>query len=179
MWQETNFSHLLKEKRRLREITVREMAELAGVSPGYYSDIESGGATRRSGHSEHNLTEISSIAMPVKHVSLHVMHLSAVSHRHVGLFTQPRSTRFRIIRREPDKHRLANLDPTRTRVDLNIERELALFGRLDIPRIGTPLSGIRDRVSRIRRVGLTRTNGQTGRAAGQVQPELGVADLQP
>jgi transcriptional regulator with XRE-family HTH domain len=42
MWQETNFSRLLKEKRRLREITVREMAELAGVSPGYYSDIESG-----------------------------------------------------------------------------------------------------------------------------------------
>jgi transcriptional regulator with XRE-family HTH domain len=42
MWQETNFSRFLKEKRRQREITVREMAELAGVSPGYYSDIESG-----------------------------------------------------------------------------------------------------------------------------------------
>ena len=42
MWQETSFSRFLKEKRRLREITVREMAELAGVSPGYYSDIESG-----------------------------------------------------------------------------------------------------------------------------------------
>jgi transcriptional regulator with XRE-family HTH domain len=43
MWQqETNFSRFLKEKRRLREITVREMAELSGVSTGYYGDFESG-----------------------------------------------------------------------------------------------------------------------------------------
>jgi transcriptional regulator with XRE-family HTH domain len=42
MWRETDFSRFLKEKRRQREITVREMAELSGVSPGYYSDIESG-----------------------------------------------------------------------------------------------------------------------------------------
>jgi transcriptional regulator with XRE-family HTH domain len=42
MWQETGFSRFLKEKRLARGITVREMAELAGVSPGYYSDIESG-----------------------------------------------------------------------------------------------------------------------------------------
>jgi transcriptional regulator with XRE-family HTH domain len=42
MWRETDFSRFLKEKRRLGEITVREMAELSGVSPGYYSDIESG-----------------------------------------------------------------------------------------------------------------------------------------
>ena len=41
MW-ETNFCRFLKEKRRLREITVRAMAELADVSAGYYSDIESG-----------------------------------------------------------------------------------------------------------------------------------------
>ena len=41
MW-ETGFGRFLKEKRRSQEITVRGMAELAGVSPGYYSDIESG-----------------------------------------------------------------------------------------------------------------------------------------
>ncbi|MDR1439323.1 MAG: helix-turn-helix domain-containing protein [Clostridiales bacterium] len=42
MWQEASFSRFLKERRRARGITVREMAELAGLSPGYYSDIESG-----------------------------------------------------------------------------------------------------------------------------------------
>ena len=41
MWQETDFSRLLKEKRKLREITVRGMADIAGLSPGYYCDIES------------------------------------------------------------------------------------------------------------------------------------------
>ena len=41
MWG-TEFSKFLKEKRRLREITVRSMAELSEVSPGYYSDLESG-----------------------------------------------------------------------------------------------------------------------------------------
>lgn len=39
---ETDFSRFLKEKRRQREITVRDMAEQSGVSAGYYSDIESG-----------------------------------------------------------------------------------------------------------------------------------------
>jgi len=38
----TDFSRFLKEKRQLKEITVRYMAELADVSPGYYCDIESG-----------------------------------------------------------------------------------------------------------------------------------------
>ena len=38
----TEFSRFLREKRQLREITVRYMAELADVSPGYYCDIESG-----------------------------------------------------------------------------------------------------------------------------------------
>jgi transcriptional regulator with XRE-family HTH domain len=41
MW-DSEFGRFLKEKRRLREIPVRMMAELSGVSPGYYSDIESG-----------------------------------------------------------------------------------------------------------------------------------------
>jgi len=41
MWG-TDFSRFLKEKRQIKEITVRYMAELAGVSPGYYCDIESG-----------------------------------------------------------------------------------------------------------------------------------------
>jgi len=41
MW-ETDFARFLKEKRRIKEITVRKMAELSGVSAGYYSDIESG-----------------------------------------------------------------------------------------------------------------------------------------
>lgn len=39
---ETGFSRFLKEKRRQREITVRDMAERSGVSAGYYSDFESG-----------------------------------------------------------------------------------------------------------------------------------------
>ena len=39
---EKSFCKFLKEKRRLREITVRAMAEMTGVSAGYYSDIESG-----------------------------------------------------------------------------------------------------------------------------------------
>lgn len=39
---ETGFSRFLKEKRRQREITVRDMADKSGVSAGYYSDIESG-----------------------------------------------------------------------------------------------------------------------------------------
>lgn len=39
---ETGFSQFLKEKRRQREITVRDMAERSGVSAGYYSDFESG-----------------------------------------------------------------------------------------------------------------------------------------
>ena len=38
----TDFSRFLKEKRQLKEITVRYMAELSDVSPGYYCDIESG-----------------------------------------------------------------------------------------------------------------------------------------
>jgi transcriptional regulator with XRE-family HTH domain len=42
MTWESEFGRFLKEKRRLREIPVRMMAELSGVSPGYYSDIESG-----------------------------------------------------------------------------------------------------------------------------------------
>ena len=41
MW-ESEFGSFLKEKRREREIAVRPMAEKCGVSPGYYSDIESG-----------------------------------------------------------------------------------------------------------------------------------------
>jgi transcriptional regulator with XRE-family HTH domain len=41
MW-ESGFGGFLKDKRRAREIPVRMMAELCGVSPGYYSDIESG-----------------------------------------------------------------------------------------------------------------------------------------
>ena len=41
MW-ETGFCRFLKEKRRMKEITVRAMADSVGVSPGYYSDIESG-----------------------------------------------------------------------------------------------------------------------------------------
>jgi len=41
MW-ESAFGRFLKEKRQLREITVRDMAEKSGVSAGYYSDIESG-----------------------------------------------------------------------------------------------------------------------------------------
>ena len=41
MW-DTGFCRFLKEKRWLREITVRAMTEKAGVSAGYYSDIESG-----------------------------------------------------------------------------------------------------------------------------------------
>jgi len=36
------FGALLKEKRNEREITIRPMAERAGVSAGYYCDIESG-----------------------------------------------------------------------------------------------------------------------------------------
>lgn len=39
---EMNFRQFLKEKRRQREITVRDMAERSGVSAGYYSDFESG-----------------------------------------------------------------------------------------------------------------------------------------
>jgi transcriptional regulator with XRE-family HTH domain len=42
MWQGTGFSRFLKEKRAERQITVRDMAERSGVSPGYYSDFESG-----------------------------------------------------------------------------------------------------------------------------------------
>lgn len=41
MW-ESEFGRFLKDKRRTREIPVRMMAELSGVSAGYYSDIESG-----------------------------------------------------------------------------------------------------------------------------------------
>ena len=41
MWG-TSFSIFLKQKRQQREITVRDMAEKSGVSPGYYSDFESG-----------------------------------------------------------------------------------------------------------------------------------------
>jgi len=41
MWK-SDFSLFLKEKRRVREITVRDMADKSGVSAGYYSDIESG-----------------------------------------------------------------------------------------------------------------------------------------
>ena len=41
MWG-TDFSRFLKEKRQLKETTVRYIAELEGVSPGYYCDIESG-----------------------------------------------------------------------------------------------------------------------------------------
>ena len=40
--QEMSFSQFLKEKRRLKEITVRDMASMADVSAGYYCDIESG-----------------------------------------------------------------------------------------------------------------------------------------
>ena len=36
------FGAFLKEKRNARLITVRGMAELLDVTPGYYSDIESG-----------------------------------------------------------------------------------------------------------------------------------------
>ncbi|MDL2234683.1 helix-turn-helix domain-containing protein [Christensenellaceae bacterium OttesenSCG-928-L17] len=39
---EVSFCQYLKEKRRQREITVRDMAERSGVSAGYYSDFESG-----------------------------------------------------------------------------------------------------------------------------------------
>ncbi|MDR0840074.1 MAG: helix-turn-helix domain-containing protein [Christensenellaceae bacterium] len=42
MWQETGFCRFLKEKRRERTMTVREMAERSGLSSGYYSDLESG-----------------------------------------------------------------------------------------------------------------------------------------
>ena len=38
----TDFSRFLKEKRQFREITIRYMAELSDVSPGYYCDIETG-----------------------------------------------------------------------------------------------------------------------------------------
>ena len=41
MWV-SGFSRFLKDKRRSREITVRDMAEKSGLSAGYYSDIESG-----------------------------------------------------------------------------------------------------------------------------------------
>ena len=36
------FAAFLKEKRNEKTITVRAMAELVGVAPGYYSDMESG-----------------------------------------------------------------------------------------------------------------------------------------
>ena len=38
----TEFGRFLKGKRQQKEITVRQLAELAGVSAGYYCDIESG-----------------------------------------------------------------------------------------------------------------------------------------
>ncbi|MDR1070026.1 MAG: helix-turn-helix domain-containing protein [Gracilibacteraceae bacterium] len=40
--QKASFGAFLKEKRRQREITLRAMAEMAGVSAGYYCDFESG-----------------------------------------------------------------------------------------------------------------------------------------
>lgn len=39
---EMSFCQFLKEKRRQREITMRDMAERSSVSAGYYSDFESG-----------------------------------------------------------------------------------------------------------------------------------------
>jgi len=42
MWQETGFLKFLREKRLDRGLTVRDMADKSGVSPGYYSDFESG-----------------------------------------------------------------------------------------------------------------------------------------
>jgi transcriptional regulator with XRE-family HTH domain len=38
----TEFGRFLKEKRQQKEITVRHLADLVGVSAGYYCDIESG-----------------------------------------------------------------------------------------------------------------------------------------
>ena len=38
----TEFGRFLKEKRQLKEITVRQIADSSGVSAGYYCDIESG-----------------------------------------------------------------------------------------------------------------------------------------
>jgi transcriptional regulator with XRE-family HTH domain len=39
------FGAFLKGKRSEREITIRSMAELVGLTPGYYNDIESGRRT--------------------------------------------------------------------------------------------------------------------------------------
>jgi len=36
----TNFGTFLSERRRSREITSLQMSEIAGISPGYYCDIE-------------------------------------------------------------------------------------------------------------------------------------------
>ena len=38
----TDFSRFLREKRQNRHITLSELAEKAGISTGYYSDIEYG-----------------------------------------------------------------------------------------------------------------------------------------
>lgn len=40
MRREKTFGEFLSEKRRGREITSLQMAEIAGISPGYYCDIE-------------------------------------------------------------------------------------------------------------------------------------------
>ena len=36
------FGYFLKSKRKEREVPIRKMAEMAGLAPGYLSDIESG-----------------------------------------------------------------------------------------------------------------------------------------
>ena len=40
MQEHSNFGAFLSEKRRAREITSLQMSEYAGISPGYYCDIE-------------------------------------------------------------------------------------------------------------------------------------------
>ena len=66
------FGAFLKEKRNDRTITVRAMAELIGIQPGYYNDMESGrrtpielalldkisGALRLSGEDEKKLLDL-------------------------------------------------------------------------------------------------------------------------
>ena len=42
MREHDSFGAFLKGKRRAREITSMQMAGIAGISPGYYCDIESG-----------------------------------------------------------------------------------------------------------------------------------------
>ena len=42
MHEDYSFGAFLTEKRRMREIPSLQMSEIAGISPGYYCDIEKG-----------------------------------------------------------------------------------------------------------------------------------------